>query len=80
MGPDIAANKKPLLALALCAADRWCDEMQVRRVIKPQLKRFLFNSHEAVDRLAKRAGLGAGVIQDRHQAVTQQLQPLLGNL
>jgi len=80
LGPAITANNKPLLALALCVADRWCDEIQARRAIKPQLQRFKFNCHEAVDRLAKRAGLNASVIQDRHQAVTQQLQPLLGNL
>ena len=77
LGPAIAANEKPLLALALCVCDRWYDEAQARRTIKPQLRHFHFYAHEAIDRLGRRSGFSEVIMADRHQAVTEQLRPLL---
>jgi len=78
LGPALGANTKPLLALALCVADRWIDAAQAHRVIRPQLQRFLFTAHDTIDRLGKRAGQKASVIQARHEAATRQFQALLG--
>ena len=80
LGPDIGANKKPLLALALCVADRWIGTEQAHRVIRPQLQRFIFTAHDVIDRLGKRGGQEAGALHARHQAVTQQFRTLLDYL
>jgi hypothetical protein len=77
LGPDIAANKKPLLSLAMCVCDRWCDETQARLVIRPQIQRFLYYSHESIDRLGKRAQLQSKTLVARHEAVAEQFQPIL---
>jgi hypothetical protein len=77
LGPATAANEKPLLALALCVCDRWCDESQARRVIKPQIRRFVFHSHAAIDRLGKRAQMKSEILVTRHEAVDRQFQPIL---
>jgi hypothetical protein len=80
LGPRVGVNETPLLALALCVADRWCDRTHANRVIKPQLRRFQHYSHEAIDRLSKRAQLPADVVEARHVAVTQQIQPFIDTL
>jgi hypothetical protein len=80
LGPSVGVNQTPLLALAMCVSDRWCGKAQAERVIKPQLMRFLHYSHEAIDRLAKRAQLPAQTTAARHVAVTQQIQPFIKNL
>ena len=80
LGPKVRLNKTPLLALAMCVADRPFDEKQVLHTVKPQLRRVLFRSHEIIDRLAKRAGIPARTIKARHSAVDKQFKSMLNNL
>ena len=80
LGPGMGLNKTPLLALAMCVADRTSGEDQVLNVVKPQLRRFQFRSHEIIDRLAKRAGIQARTIKARHSAVDKQFKSKLNNL
>ena len=80
LGPPVGVNQTPLLAVALCISDRWCSPVQANRVIKPQLRRFQHYSHAAIDRLSKRAQLPADVVEARHVAVTQQVQPFIDTL
>lgn len=80
LGPEVGVNKTPLLALAMCAADRPLDAKQMLHVVKPQLRRFLFWSHEAIDRLGKRAGLQSRTTRARHRAVDKQFQSFLQKL
>jgi len=80
LGPPVGVNETPLLALALCVSDRWCGQTQATHVIRPQLRRFLHYSHASIDRLAKRAELPAQIIEARHLAVTQQIQPFIDTL
>jgi hypothetical protein len=80
LGPPVGVNETPLLALALCVSDRWCDRVQANRVIKPQLRRFLHFSHEAIDRLAKRAQLPTQITEARHLVINQQIRPFVDTL
>ena len=80
IGPAMGVNKTPLLAMALCAADRWYDDGQASRVIKPQLRRFVFNANAVIDRLGQRVGLSAGVIAARREAVARQFQGIFKKL
>ena len=80
LGPAIGANQNPLLAMALCVADRWIGTEQAHRVIRPQLQRFIFTAHDVIDRLGKRGGQEARALQARHQAVIQQFQTFLAHL
>ena len=77
LGPAVGLNKTPLLAMAMCVADRPFDEKQILHIVKPQLRRFQFRSHEAVDRLGKRAGIPARYVAARHRAIDKQFQPYL---
>lgn len=77
LGPVTGVNKTPLLAMALCVADRWYDDTQASRVIKPQLRRFAYDANAVIDRLAQRAGLDAEAIAARHAAVNHQFQNIL---
>ena len=80
VGPGMGLNKTPLLALAMCVADRPFDEKQVLNTVKPQLRRVLFRSHEIIDRLGKGAGIPARTIAARHRAVDKQFRTILNNL
>jgi hypothetical protein len=80
LGPDVGTNKKPLLALALCVADRPFNEVQLLNVVKPQLRRVQFRSHEAMNRLGKRVGIPTRTIEARHRAIDRQFQPFLKDI
>jgi hypothetical protein len=44
------------------------------------LRRFLHFSHEAIDRLAKRAQLPTQITEARHLVVNQQIRPFVDTL
>ena len=80
LGPKVLLTKTPLLALAMCVADRPFDEKQILHTVKPQLRRFQFRSHEIIDRLGKRAGIPVRTLKARHGAVDKQFRTFLNNL
>jgi len=78
VGPSKSINNYPLLGLGLSLSDmwicQWAKTNEARIKVGPQLQQYRNTCLDVVNRLGKKTGLSAEVIQARHLAIDKQFQ------